>query len=566
MGTRDARARSISAGRMLLLGDELHPGVPQTAFLALYVVDTALRSSGIAGLTGPAVWSGRGVGAVLVVALTAAAWLLPWRLLPPWAVGALPVLDLAAIGLVRLDQVGAASTALLAAVPAVWLGRHAGRGGAAVVGLTTFLLVGLPPVLLLGSDGELLARMVLLPVVAAWAALVVAVGLERAGMAFAEMERQREELGRAMVSADHHRRIAAAILDTVDVGLVLLDGDGAYQTMNRRHLDFMHLAYPDGHAGRAGQLGLVFGPDGTTRLTREEMPTWRASRGEEFDDCRIWVGEDPATRRALSVSARAVHDQAGAFAGAALAYKDVTDFMLALRSKDDFVAAVSHELRTPLTSVVGYVDLLREEGWTSDAPAQLDVVARNADRLARLVSDLLESAKLEQGPMPVSREPADLAVVVRERLAAVAPSVAAAGLELDVDVPDSLPASVDVRRMGQVVDNLLSNAVKYTPTGGRVTLTLTETAEGAELAVADTGIGISALDLEQLFTRFYRAREAERRAIQGIGLGLSIVRAIVDGHGGRIEVESEPGRGSVFRVVLPAPEQAPEHAPQLRLV
>jgi two-component system phosphate regulon sensor histidine kinase PhoR len=116
----------------------------------------------------------------------------------------------------------------------------------------------------------------------------------------------------------------------VDAGLVLIDRSGRYETINRRHHDFMALAFPDGHAGRSGQLGAVYGPDGVVLLSREEMPTYRASRGEEFDDVRIWVGDDTITRRALSVSARTVHDPEGGFAGAALAYTDVTDFMRAL--------------------------------------------------------------------------------------------------------------------------------------------------------------------------------------------------------------------------------------------
>ena len=127
----------------------------------------------------------------------------------------------------------------------------------------------------------------------------------------------------------------------------------------------MRLAYPGGHGGMAGQLGHVYAADGTTPLAREEMPTYRASQGEEFDDCRIWVGADPLTRRALSVSARSVRDEQGRFAGAALAYKDVTDFMQALQVKDEFVASVSHELRTPLTSIVG----LRQHPARARGPA-----------------------------------------------------------------------------------------------------------------------------------------------------------------------------------------------------
>jgi signal transduction histidine kinase len=333
---------------------------------------------------------------------------------------------------------------------------------------------------------------------------------------------------------------------------VLLDQTGAYRTMNRRHTDFMRLAYPDGHQGVAGQLGHVFAPDGTTLLTREQMPAYRAAHGEEFDDCRIWVGEDPLSRRALSVSARSVRGKDGTFAGAALAYKDVTDFMRALQVKDEFVASVSHELRTPLTSIMGYVDLLLEDpDLQPEQASHLEVVSRNSDRLRRLVADLLHSAQIDEGPMHVVRTQTDLSAIVHQSLLTAAPVAKAAGIALDWDVPDTLPVLVDGQRISQVVDNLLSNAIKYTPEGGRVRVTLGVDGTRVELTVTDSGIGIAAPDRERLFTRFFRARPAEEQSIQGVGLGLSITKSIVESHGGRIEVESEPGRGSTFRVRLP---------------
>jgi signal transduction histidine kinase len=111
--------------------------------------------------------------------------------------------------------------------------------------------------------------------------------------------------------------------------------------------------------------------------------------------------------------------------------------------------------------------------------------------------------------------------------------------------------------MGQVVDNLVSNAIKYTPAGGRVEVCLVLDGNRAELAVSDTGIGIGATDRDRLFTRFFRTRDARDQSIQGIGLGLSIAKSIVEGHGGRIEVESEPGSGSVFRVRVPVGVEQP---------
>jgi signal transduction histidine kinase len=281
------------------------------------------------------------------------------------------------------------------------------------------------------------------------------------------------------------------------------------------------------------------------------MPTLRAVLGEEFDDCRIWVGKDPLTKRALSVSARSVRDRDGTFAGAALAYKDVTDFMQALRVKDDFVASVSHELRTPLTSIRGYADLLLDQDLPPLAVRQLEVVVRNAERLQLLVGDLLHSAQTSSGSLQVVRAPCDLAVTVRDALGAAGPAAAATSTELLYSGPPRLEAVVDPLRMRQVVDNLLSNAIKYSPPGTQVVVRLGLDGDRLELSVADQGFGIDAADRDRLFTRFWRSRHAHEQSIQGAGLGLSITKAIVEGHGGRIEVDSEVGVGTMFRVRLP---------------
>jgi two-component system, OmpR family, phosphate regulon sensor histidine kinase PhoR len=266
----------------------------------------------------------------------------------------------------------------------------------------------------------------------------------------------------------------------------------------------------------------------------------------------MWVGRDPLTWRALSVSARSVRDEQGQFVGAALAYKDVTDFMRALRVKDEFVASVSHELRTPLTSIRGYVDLLLErDDLDSNHRAQLEVVARNGERLSRLVDDLLDTAWVNGGSMEVLRDRHDLSEIVRASVEAATPAAVGAGVELELDAPPTLTALIDAGRIAQAVDNLISNAIKYTPSGGRVEVRLGVDGGRIEICVADSGIGIQAGDRNQLFTRFFRARHAEEQSVQGVGLGLSIAKSIVESHGGRIEVDSEVGRGSAFRIRLP---------------
>jgi signal transduction histidine kinase len=221
------------------------------------------------------------------------------------------------------------------------------------------------------------------------------------------------------------------------------------------------------------------------------------------------------------------------------------------RIKDDFVASVSHELRTPLTSISGYIELLLEDDVNEEQRGFLEVVRRNSDRLLRLVGDLLFAAQLDARKVELQREPVDLLRLVTHAYEAALPVAAERQIELVLATEPIGALEGDAGRLGQAIDNLLSNALKFTPPGGTVSLRLSERADGSEIEISDTGMGISAEDQQRLFERFFRAPEATEQAIQGTGLGLSIAAAIVQGHGGSIEVESEVGRGTAFKVVLP---------------
>jgi signal transduction histidine kinase len=539
-------------GRGLVGREAPDPRVAQTLFLLLVLIDLSLRSSGPSSIRAELEsesWSLAGLLVVLAAQVLAS--VTPWSRFPGWAIATIPVLDLVALGMLRLNP-EASGTGILAVVPTVWLVWQFGHRGAIVMTLACFGLLGVSGVLYFGLDGQSLSRSVLDPLVTALAGGVVWALLTSARDVEAEAARRSRELAAALEQLGHSRAFADAIFESVDVGLVLLGKDGEYLTVNRRHRDFMDLAFPEGHGGRAGQLGEVFAEDGVRRLARHEMPSLRAARGEEFDDIRMWVGSDPVTRRACSVSARSVRDRDGNFVGAALAYKDVTEFLRSMGVKDDFIAMVSHEFRTPLTSIHGYVSLLleEEERLPPDDAHYLKVVARNTERLHRLVTDLLSSAQHDGRPMDIVRVPTNVSEIVRASVESARPAAEEKDLSLTVEMPSHLRIMVDPQRFAQVVDNLVSNAVKYTPTGGSVSVSLTGFDDHVELAVTDTGIGIDPTDRDRLFTRFFRTRDAEERSIQGIGLGLSITKKIVETHGGRIEVESSE-EGSTFLVWLP---------------
>jgi signal transduction histidine kinase len=222
------------------------------------------------------------------------------------------------------------------------------------------------------------------------------------------------------------------------------------------------------------------------------------------------------------------------------------------RLADEFMTLISHELRTPLTSIIGYLELTLDDGnLTDEQRGYLDVVDHNADRLLRLVDDLLLVAQLEAGQLVVRRVELDLAAVARQALAEAQPSAAAKNVTLTVDADVAVPLQADKGRVFRTLQNLLSNAIKFTPAGGDVRVSVSQGDGVVRLEVTDTGIGIAVDDQERLFDRFFRASAVAEQHFPGTGLGLYIAQAIVQAHDGSITVRSEPGQGTSFSVALP---------------
>jgi signal transduction histidine kinase len=223
------------------------------------------------------------------------------------------------------------------------------------------------------------------------------------------------------------------------------------------------------------------------------------------------------------------------------------------RLKDEFISLVSHELRTPLTSIRGYLELLREDGKLDDDQLRyLGIVDRNSERLLDLVSDLLFLAQVDAGKLNFELRPVDLEALVADCVEASLPAAAAKEIELTTSMQE-LPVELqgDPARLAQVLDNLVSNALKFTPSGGRVEVSLGAVDGVAIVEVSDTGVGLAEDEQDHLFERFFRSSRASENAIPGTGLGLAIAKTIVERHGGRIRLESAVEVGTTVRVELP---------------
>ncbi|MGI8607092.1 MAG: sensor histidine kinase, partial [Gaiellaceae bacterium] len=224
------------------------------------------------------------------------------------------------------------------------------------------------------------------------------------------------------------------------------------------------------------------------------------------------------------------------------------------RLKDEFVALVSHELRTPLTSIAGYVNAL-QRGRAGVVPPQqrelLSIVDRNAQRLTRVVSDLLLGATADAGKLQLEREPLEVGAVVRQAVESARPRAAEQRVRLELFLSEPAHVFADHARLLQVFDNLFSNAIKFSPAGGTVDVHVSSAGSSAAIEVRDEGIGIPHAEQEHLFRRFFRASTATSREIPGSGLGLNIAKTIVDLHEGTIEVRSREDIGTTFVVTLP---------------
>jgi PAS domain S-box-containing protein len=244
----------------------------------------------------------------------------------------------------------------------------------------------------------------------------------------------------------------------------------------------------------------------------------------------------------------------------ALLYRDA---QAANRAKDEFLATLSHELRTPMTSILGWARMLSMGLSPEESRDAVDAIEKSAQVQAQLIDDILDVSRIISGKLRVNPEPVDLRTVAQAALATVHPAAQAKNIEILTSFPPTVPAvAADEGRLQQVIWNLLSNAIKFTPRGGTVTLRIGVVGSLLRLTVRDTGEGIAREFLPHAFEAFRQADSSTTRVHGGIGLGLAIVRYIVELHGGRVSVASEGvGKGTTFTVDLPVVESAPMVAP-----
>jgi two-component system phosphate regulon sensor histidine kinase PhoR len=379
----------------------------------------------------------------------------------------------------------------------------------------------------------------------------------------AEFARHTEELEMARAAADVRvrrvvaerdqlREILAGLVDPViavdQFGEIVLANPSAERLLEIKAGDEKHPALEQ--LQRCEQLVNLL-----SETRRRRSTTQRSGEVElcDEDGKQHWYRVTCRTL-ASAQEQQAASDRASA-QGAVAVLTDITGQKAIQKRNAEFVSSVSHEMKTPLSSIRAYVELLVDGEADDDATREefLGVVNSQADRLQRLIDNLLNLARIEAGVVAVNKLPLSLNELLSEAVGVMQPAAEDKQITLSAELsPLYLGALADRDMLLQAAINLLSNAVKYTKRGGGVTLKSRMTDQEIVFEVQDTGVGLSPEDCQRVFEKFYRVKK-DRDMAQGTGLGLALVKHIVeDVHGGRIEVASELGRGSTFRVCLPA--------------
>ncbi|MDD7928430.1 ATP-binding protein [Microbacterium sp. NM3R9] len=512
--------------------------------VALALEVPALRESSV-------LWLG-----VAVTLLASTLFLFPRRrwLSTGWVV-IVPLLDIVGIAAVRAALVPYLPTiGMLCLFPFAWIAYRFRWPGLVVVFVSGILIAALPFALGGQPIASLLAfiNVSALPLIATG----ISVGIHMGAVSFRRGRERVEDAGRAqqalLEKSQDDELLLRSILDTVTGAVAFYNAKNELALANSAaeqmvdvvgfRLDAPPYAGPN-----------VLMADRKTTIPLEEQIIPRALRGEVIASHLEWLGK-PGNQIAILASTRRVHRADGMLVGTVIAAYDVTELADAIEIREEFLTTVSHELRTPLTSIIGFtdeiIDTLGDRAGELGVATYLETVSRNADLLLDRVSELLTAADRN---IEVVAEPTEVTTLLDHVVEPLRLSAQRAGVALEVEAPAELTAVIDPARITQAVENLLTNAIKFTGRGGTVTVRAERDAAGdIHIAVADSGIGMTADERRRVFDRFYRAQAVRRNAIQGIGVGLSIVKAIVDAHRGRVTVDSELGVGTTITLSLPA--------------
>ncbi|MDQ1082956.1 MULTISPECIES: ATP-binding protein [Microbacterium] len=484
-----------------------------------------------------------GVG--VVIALTAVAIVMPWHRLPRATVSVIPFGDILAVGLMSVGT--DLRFGFFWVFPIMWIAAYfslvtliSALGSIAVIILLDATLNATGP----SSALRLLVVLLSLTFIAITAYLSA-----RQTRAFKQLlRRQARRLQGTLQRVSGQERRVSQMLNGLDTGIARLSAEGEVLALNDTYVALYGIERDEPQRpGRSVEYSTLHGDP----LPDNERPFARAARGEQFDDERVWLYDARGDWHALSVSTRRLASS-GEPESTLLIVHDVTALIESERARERLAATVSHELRNPLTAIIGHADLaLDGPDLPPKVREQLEVISAAGERMQKLISEILAASR------GVFREPAapaaaDASRIIASSLESFRPVADARRVRVTDELPPRADVAGDGFRLRQAFDNILSNAIKYTPPGGTVLITAETSPDDVILRFVDTGIGIHPDDLERVFDPYFRARTARESATPGTGLGMGIIRSIVEDQGGSLFLDSELGVGTTVTVILPA--------------
>jgi signal transduction histidine kinase/DNA-binding response OmpR family regulator len=384
---------------------------------------------------------------------------------------------------------------------------------------------------------------------------------------------QAERLGNMLKVQQVESAKSQAILEDIADGVMVADARGSIILFNAASERILDLPREEALGRTTGQMLGLYGSQAQDWM--ETVAEW-AEHPESRTSGEYLSGQLRIEDRIVSVKLAPVLmggvSRPPEFLGTVSVFRDVTAEVEADRAKTEFVSMVSHELRTPMTSIKGYADLLlmRTVGSLTEGQEQfLSIIRNNVDRLTMLVDDLLDISRIESGRLDLHLEPMHVEEAVERVISSMKARADQRDLLLHSEIPGEVPGLplvyADPDRVVQILTNLVGNACQYTPSGGSIVVSARAARDKLAVTVRDTGIGVAPENQDKIFERFFRADDPVVRDSSGTGLGLPIVRSLVEMHGGEIWVESELGEGSAFTFTLPILESTAVQVSQPRM-
>ena len=486
------------------------------------------------------------IGVGVLTATTAVTLFAPWSHSTPAHIAIVPFIDIVGIGILAFG--GDLRMSYLWAFPIAWIAAHYTLPWM-ISALSTIAAIMMVDAFAHFDNNLSVVRFVIVVISLTFIGITIFSTARQTGAFKRLLRRQARRLQYTLDRVSAQERRVTQTLNGLDLAVARVNTDGELLSANDA---FLALYAREREDPNDPGLAVEYASFRGEVLRDAQRTITRAARGELLDDERVWLYDLNGQWHTLDITTRPLSAAEGEELSTLIVAQDVSELLRAQRRRDDLAAVISHELRNPLTAILGHVELLLDNNGLSPRDRErLKVVERAGERMNRMISGILTSSPEREQEAEPPHEVVDVRPLLEASVESFLPAATARGVHLDIDAPDPVVLEADTFRLRQVVDNLVSNAIKYTPREGSVVVSGRVVDDFAELRIADTGSGISAEDIDKVFDDYFRTESAREEGIPGTGLGMGIVRDIVESHRGSIDLTSTLGEGTTVTTRIP---------------